>query len=515
MTNVVRPFRSSPSPCWMSASDSESRLDVASSRMRIRGSASSARAIETRCRCPPESFTPRSPTTVSYPFSNASANSSTRATRQAATTSASEASGREKETFSRIVPSKRNDSCRTTPSCDRNESSRAVERSTPSTVTRPDAGDWNAATRPMMRRLAGARRADERRHRPRLGAEGDAVEDLLPFRVREPDLLEDDLPANRRKADGPPGIDVLRRLREDLLRPLEAGERLGELRPDADDLEDGSDQEPEEDGVGEEAAHGERPGEDLPGPDPHHHDPDAPEEHRRSDAEQRHPGDRLQDVREEPGDTVGEDELLALLAVVPLHDPDPGERFGQPAGNLAVDLRPLAEDGTQDAERDHEPDPEEGEKERGETSQGGAEGRHVGHREGRRDESPHHLDDAGPDEVPDSLDVVHDARDEVSRLLPVEVGDRKARHVRLQLRPKLGNQALGPFREHLRQGERRRRPAPASRPPPPRGGAGAGRSATSRRRRRSGPSSRRGGRAPPHARSPSGRSPRRGSLFAA
>src|SRR5580698_10635273 len=47
-------------------SDSESRLEVASSSIRMRGSARMARAIEMRCRWPPESFTPRSPTTVSY-----------------------------------------------------------------------------------------------------------------------------------------------------------------------------------------------------------------------------------------------------------------------------------------------------------------------------------------------------------------------------------------------------------------------------------------------------------------
>ena len=49
----------------ISPSDSESRLDVASSRIKIRGFASTARAIERRCRCPPLSLTPRSPITVS------------------------------------------------------------------------------------------------------------------------------------------------------------------------------------------------------------------------------------------------------------------------------------------------------------------------------------------------------------------------------------------------------------------------------------------------------------------
>src|SRR6266566_3532429 len=63
----------------MSISDSESRLDVASSRIRMRGSASMARAIETRWRCPPLNFTPRSPIIVSYPSGKRSANSSTRA----------------------------------------------------------------------------------------------------------------------------------------------------------------------------------------------------------------------------------------------------------------------------------------------------------------------------------------------------------------------------------------------------------------------------------------------------
>ena len=50
----------------MRASDSESSELVASSRMRMRGSARMARAMETRWRWPPESLTPRSPTMVSY-----------------------------------------------------------------------------------------------------------------------------------------------------------------------------------------------------------------------------------------------------------------------------------------------------------------------------------------------------------------------------------------------------------------------------------------------------------------
>ena len=50
---------------WMSCSLSVSRLLVASSRMRICGSARMARAMERRWRCPPESLKPRSPMRVS------------------------------------------------------------------------------------------------------------------------------------------------------------------------------------------------------------------------------------------------------------------------------------------------------------------------------------------------------------------------------------------------------------------------------------------------------------------
>ena len=62
MTIVVRPTISRSIACWISTSDSESRLEVASSRIRIGASARKARAMATRWRSPPESLTPRSPT---------------------------------------------------------------------------------------------------------------------------------------------------------------------------------------------------------------------------------------------------------------------------------------------------------------------------------------------------------------------------------------------------------------------------------------------------------------------
>mmetsp|Transcript_100125 Transcript_100125/g.172863 ORF Transcript_100125/g.172863 Transcript_100125/m.172863 type:complete len:174 (+) Transcript_100125:75-596(+) len=47
---------------------SESKALVASSKMRMLGLRRRARAIATRCRCPPEILPPSLPTSVSYPF---------------------------------------------------------------------------------------------------------------------------------------------------------------------------------------------------------------------------------------------------------------------------------------------------------------------------------------------------------------------------------------------------------------------------------------------------------------
>mmetsp|Transcript_20255 Transcript_20255/g.36733 ORF Transcript_20255/g.36733 Transcript_20255/m.36733 type:complete len:84 (+) Transcript_20255:811-1062(+) len=64
---TVRPTIALSIASCTKCSDSASRADVASSNRRIRGFTSSARAMAILCFCPPLSFTPRSPTNVSYP----------------------------------------------------------------------------------------------------------------------------------------------------------------------------------------------------------------------------------------------------------------------------------------------------------------------------------------------------------------------------------------------------------------------------------------------------------------
>ena len=65
MMIVVRPRIASRRPTRILASVVASTDAVASSRIRMRGSTTSARAIATRWRWPPESVMPRSPITVS------------------------------------------------------------------------------------------------------------------------------------------------------------------------------------------------------------------------------------------------------------------------------------------------------------------------------------------------------------------------------------------------------------------------------------------------------------------
>ncbi len=62
MIRVVRPFASSSKADWIRASVTESRAEVASSKIRMGGFFRKMRAMDTRCFCPPDSITPRSPT---------------------------------------------------------------------------------------------------------------------------------------------------------------------------------------------------------------------------------------------------------------------------------------------------------------------------------------------------------------------------------------------------------------------------------------------------------------------
>ena len=158
----------SAAPSWIFASLSLSRLDVASSRIRMRGSARIARAIATRWRWPPDSRMPRSPTTVSYLSLNSSMNSSQCAMRLASRDLLAASRADCRSGCSR-------QSCRRTGSCPAgrcraasdSRRSRSVPRSRPSMQ---DASRRRAVERHHQadeRALARAARADQRGRRSR------------------------------------------------------------------------------------------------------------------------------------------------------------------------------------------------------------------------------------------------------------------------------------------------------------------------------------------------------------
>ncbi len=137
MMNDVRPNISLPIASCTSRSDSESCADVASSRIRMRGLRRIARAIATRCLCPTDNRTPRSPTSVSYAFGSATMNSCAFAAFAASTISSSLAPSRPKPMFSLTVVPNRNVSCGTSAIFDLSEASVTECTSVSSISTRP------------------------------------------------------------------------------------------------------------------------------------------------------------------------------------------------------------------------------------------------------------------------------------------------------------------------------------------------------------------------------------------
>ena len=123
----------------MPSSVFESIDDVASSRIMIPGSVISARASAMRCRWPPDSVSPRSPTTVSYPSGSAMMKSWASAARAAASMSASLASGFPYAMLSRTRSENRKLSSKTTPTCDRSDWNVTSRTSMPSMRTEPAA----------------------------------------------------------------------------------------------------------------------------------------------------------------------------------------------------------------------------------------------------------------------------------------------------------------------------------------------------------------------------------------
>ena len=179
-------------------------FEVASSRMRIRGSASSARAIEISWRSPAERPAPPSRTSWSRPPESRAATRSTPTAAAAAATSSSVASGFAKRMFDAIVPLKRNGILQHDAELAAVRAELDVAQVGAVDAHRALVGVVVAADEPRERRLAVARLADEREAVSRREMERDAVQHRI-LAVREDDRvdLEIALDARQRRRAGP------------------------------------------------------------------------------------------------------------------------------------------------------------------------------------------------------------------------------------------------------------------------------------------------------------------------
>ena len=102
---VVRPLHDSLRRRRMRSSVRVSTLESESSRMRMRGSRTTARASAVRCFCPPERVMPRSPTMVSYLAGKPSISAAMLAISAAADDAVRRTSGRRRRRYFRAMVS--------------------------------------------------------------------------------------------------------------------------------------------------------------------------------------------------------------------------------------------------------------------------------------------------------------------------------------------------------------------------------------------------------------------------
>ncbi len=126
------------------------------------------------------------------------------------------------------------------------------------------------------------------------------------------------------------------------------------------------------------------------------------------------------------------------------------------AGNFRGDFSSIAKQRTKLAERDDHSDRKHGEHDDADQRELPVEVEQHAQRNDGRHQTADQLHQPGTDEIPDSVGVVHDARNQDAGLGRIEVARRQPGDVPLQAHPHVGDGALRGDPEHLRQRKRRR-----------------------------------------------------------
>ena len=272
--------------------------------------------------------------------------------------------------------------------------------------------------------------------------------------VGEANPIEHHLAGEGGDRHGPPRIGVLRPLPEHFAGPLQTGQRLGQLRPDAHHLEDRRHHERQQRREGHKPTQGQRAREDLPRANVHHHGSHGPHEQGGRQGHTRGHGHGLEDIVEQAPHAAGEDRLFPGFRVIPLDHPHTSERFDQAAGHLGVDLAPRAEDGPDRPECPAQDEPECQDEGQGQPGEQRADPDQDPECKDRCQQPAEQLDRAGPDQVPHALDVGHDAGHHGAALVRVVIGNGQAPDVRLHFLSQLRNEPLGGLGQQLGQRER-------------------------------------------------------------
>ena len=166
-------------------------------------------------------------------------------------------------------------------------------------------------------------------------------------------------------------------------------------------------------------------------------------------------GERRGDVAEEPVDAARERLLLAALGHVRLHDSNAAHCLGQAARDFGRDRVALAEDRAKAFERDRHHDAERQQDDERDRRHLPVEVEEHAERDDRGDQAADELHEPRADEISNALGVRHHARDQDAALRRVEVADRQAEDVRLELLAHVRDGALRGDAHHLGEPEGR------------------------------------------------------------
>jgi len=134
--------------------------------------------------------------------------------------------------------------------------------------------------------------------------------------------------------------------------------------------------------------------------------------------------------------------LLPALGVIALDHAHTAQRFGQPAGDLGVDLAALAKDWTDGPECFASRESEHDQESKRQHRHGSTDVEEPHQCQGGGEQSAAQLDQPGADQIAHTFDVGHDARDESAGLVGVVIGNRQPSDVRLHLAAKFSDGPL-------------------------------------------------------------------------